>query len=86
VRIAPEHTVAVYRNGDKMMVVSVEARPTFRASLPRTLFEGRFAHMAQANYDVAADGRFLMLKGDDQSPPRTLRLAVNWSTELAAVH
>jgi eukaryotic-like serine/threonine-protein kinase len=73
-----------YRNGDRMMVVAVETQPTFRASSPRTLFEGRFARIGwgQANYDVTADGRFLMIKGEEQSLPSTLRVVVNWAEEL----
>jgi hypothetical protein len=67
-----------------MMAVSVETKPTFRASPPKTLFEGRFARIGwgQANYDVTADGRFLMIKGEEQSLPGTLRVVLNWAEEL----
>jgi hypothetical protein len=36
----------------------------------------------QANYDLAADGRFLMIKGDEQVLPTTLRGVLHWSEEL----
>jgi len=31
-----------YRNGDKMMVVPIEMKPSFTAGSPRVLFEGRY--------------------------------------------
>jgi hypothetical protein len=48
------------------------------------LFEGRYTRMGwpQANYDVAPDGRFLMIRGDEQVLPTTLRAVLNWSEEL----
>jgi eukaryotic-like serine/threonine-protein kinase len=73
-----------YRQADKMLAVTIETQPAFRASAPRLLFEGRYARMGwpQANYDVAADGRFLMIRGDEQALPTTLRAVLNWSEEL----
>jgi eukaryotic-like serine/threonine-protein kinase len=73
-----------YRAGDNMMAVTIETKATFRASPPRVLFEGRYARIGwpQANYDVAADGRFLMIRGDDQTLPTTIRAVLNWSEEL----
>ena len=71
------------RAGDNMMAVTNETKPAFRASPPRVLFQGRYARIGwpQANYDVAADGRFLMIRGDEQTLP-TLRAVLNWSEEL----
>jgi serine/threonine-protein kinase len=73
-----------YRAADKMMAVTIETQPTFRASAPKVLFEGRYARIGwpQANYDVAADGRFLMIRGEEQALPTTLRAVLNWSEEL----
>ena len=67
-----------------MMAVTIEIQPTFRAGAPKALFEGRYARIGwpQANYDVAADGRFLMIRGDEQALPTTLRAVLNWSEEL----
>ena len=66
-----------YRNGDKMMVVQVFTQPTFKASRPELLWEGRYSHgmssscapagPTETNYAVSADGqRFLMVKDRDQ--------------------
>lgn len=74
-----------YRNGDKVMVVAVEAGSTFRAGLPRVLFEAQYDRVVwgQANYDVSPDGRrFLMIKTEVQPPSTELRLIVNWFAEL----
>jgi hypothetical protein len=70
-----------YTNGDRMMAVDVELGPTFRATKPRVLFQGRY----QAGYDVAPDGqRFLMVKPPAEAPTQLdkLHIVVNWSEEL----
>jgi Tol biopolymer transport system component len=70
-----------YTNGDRMMVVDVELGPTFRATKPRVLFQGRY----QAGYDVAPDGqRFLMVKppAETAAQPDRVHIVVNWSEEL----
>jgi len=76
-----------YRQGDKMMVVRVQTAPTFSASRPETLFEGRFEVSLLTPgfrfYDVQPDGqRFVMVRSDAAAPPRQLRLVVNWTQEL----
>ena len=81
-----------YRDGDKMMAVEVNTARGFRASKPRLLWTGRFAHgmgsgcgppgTTSTNYDVSADGeRFLMIKHDEEAP-RRLVVVLNWTQEL----
>jgi serine/threonine-protein kinase len=68
-----------YRNGDKMMVVDVPPGDNFRPSTPRMLFE------KAGSYDVAPDGRFLMIKPPAQSAPEQapeMHIIVNWFEEL----
>jgi eukaryotic-like serine/threonine-protein kinase len=69
-----------YRSGDKMMVVDVAPGPSFQASRPRMLFDRRY----ELGYDVARDGRFLMLKPPATPAPGAERLYVvlNWAEEL----
>ncbi len=69
-----------YRQGDKMMVVDVETKPTFRAGKPRMLFEGHFL----GSYDIAPDGtRFLMIKEDPaESGPAHVNVVLNWFEEV----
>lgn len=79
-----------FRNGRRMVAVDVDTRDGFRASKPRTLFEGEFDQVrlgyARANYDVSPDGqRFLMLQKaqPDPAPPREIHVVLNWSEELS---
>jgi len=68
-----------YRAGDKMMVVEVETRPTFRVGIPKALFEGRY----DLGYDVGADGkRFLMMKGIEGAPETQAQVVLEWFDEL----
>jgi serine/threonine-protein kinase len=64
----------------KMMAVDVAAGPAFRPGTPRVLFENA------EPYDVAPDGRFLMLKRASQEAareqPAELHVIVNWIEEL----
>jgi Tol biopolymer transport system component len=73
-----------YRNGDKMMAVAVQTRPSFTVGTAKMLFEGRYATPVSTNYDISADGqRFLMVKGSQQeSAPTQLTVVLNWFQEL----
>ena len=65
-----------FREGDRMMAVDVAPGATFAVGPPRRVFEGRYA----ASYDVANDGRFLMIRSPGR--PAQLRLVLNWFEEL----
>ena len=71
-----------YRSGNMMMAVQITTDP-LRHSTPRALFEeDRFMNPgAGTTYDVAADGRFLMVEED---PDESVRVIVvqNWFEEL----
>jgi hypothetical protein len=73
-----------YRNGNKMMAVSVSTGAELISSPPRILFDQRYAFGANvtlANYDVSADGqRFVMVKDDPGSG--RLNMVLNWFDEL----
>jgi serine/threonine-protein kinase len=68
-----------YRHDDKMMVVPLTLTPVFKPGAPAQLFEGRFerAHRSDANYDVAPDGRFLMIKSDQQATPQFINVLMS---------
>jgi Tol biopolymer transport system component len=73
-------------NGARMMAARVRhAAGRIEVETPTVLFEGPFsAPAAIRNYDVAADGRFLMV--ESATPPATeIRVVVNWADELAAL-
>jgi serine/threonine-protein kinase len=66
----------------RMMAVDVTTDPTFTVGKPRALFEGAYQ---SSGYDVAADGRFLMVALDTPasaaSSPQMV-LVLNWQEEL----
>ena len=86
-----------YRAQNKMMVVSVITAPTFKASAPRQLWEGRYSQgiaascgmpgVSSSNYDVSADGqRFLMVRDEDQTASSTkIVVVLNWVEQLKAI-
>jgi hypothetical protein len=75
-----------YRNGDKMLRVEFAATSAFAAKPPQVLFEGRYDTHRGRNYDVARDGRFLMVKdvtpSNQASERKHLVLVQNWLEEL----
>jgi serine/threonine-protein kinase len=77
-------TELFYRNGNKMMVVSVSTTTDVTLATPRVIFEQRYAYgntTSLTNYDVSADGqRFLMVKRE--SGVAYLNVVLNWFSEL----
>jgi hypothetical protein len=70
-----------------MRAVAVTTAPTFVASKPRRLFEGRYGAAAVVRpYDVSPDGRFLMVTQKDRAPVfvSQMILVQNWLEELKA--
>jgi Tol biopolymer transport system component len=74
-----------YRAGNAMMVVDIGQAAEPIVARPRILFEGAFAldpnGVGIPNYDVASDGRFVMVTGDATAQ---LVLVDNWFEELIA--
>jgi hypothetical protein len=75
----PSENELFYRNGERIMVVGVTTQPTFSATNPRLLFD---LPPRVRQYDVAPDGRFLMIQGQGQGSVGTLNLVLNWFEEL----
>jgi len=76
-----------YRNGEAMMVVSLETEPTFSPGSPKVLFTGRYAISSVRNYDISLDGQsFLMIKDVEQAEETSARteliMVLNWFEEL----
>ena len=79
----PNNQEIFYREGDKMMAVSLSASPDLRLFQPHILFERKynFTSVTYPNYDVSRDGqRFLMVK--PRSDSGQLTLVFNWTEEL----
>jgi Tol biopolymer transport system component len=75
-----------YRNGDKMMVVSVQTQPTFAPGRAQVLFQASYEVMdgVRPNFDVTPDGqRFLTIKAaESSSRPAQIDVVLNWFEEL----
>ncbi|MDA2930045.1 protein kinase [Acidobacteria bacterium AH-259-O06] len=75
-----------YRNGEKMMATAVETGAELKIGDPEMLFEGRFLPTgrpdARRNYDIAPDGRFLMIKREQDVTPTEFSILLNWFEEL----
>ena len=73
-----------------MMVVEVETEPTVRVSPPEELWEERYYGgvfgTGERQYDVAPDGRFLMIRQgaatDDATAAPEIIFVQNWFEEL----
>ncbi len=69
-----------YREGPKMLAVTVVTSPPFSASKPRLLFE-KTAVLDE--FDVTADGaRFVMIDKSEEPAPTQINVVVNWHEEL----
>jgi serine/threonine-protein kinase len=80
---SPNGDELFYRNGDKWMVVSISTTPEFTAGTPQVLFEGPYNNVPGISYDVAPDGRFLVLQpAYDDSEVRELHVVTNWFEEV----
>jgi len=74
-----------YLEGRKMMAVSFRAGSTFEFTRPVMLFTRQYLHPTGSplTYDVAADGRFLMLKRvDTNTGPTPINVVLNWVAGL----
>jgi len=64
-----------YRNGDALMAVSVRTGPVLAVGSPRLLFRKRTFNN---DFDVTADGHFLMVETSDAPSAMPFTVIVNW--------
>ena len=85
-RWARNGTELFYQSGRRMMAAGVShGESTIEFKPSQVLFEGGFVPYdgnVPRTYDVAKDGRFLMIREAPQVRPRTLVLVLNWFEEL----
>jgi hypothetical protein len=67
------------------MVAAVNLKPEFTAEKPKFLFEGHYRNVGGTSYDVARDGRFLMLEPVEAqiAPVTHLNVVLNWFSEVS---
>jgi len=73
-----------YRNGDRIIAVTVTSDASFQATKPRLLFESRgLALTGVPDYDITPEGDFLMIQpGASDSPPAQINVVLNWLQEI----
>ena len=74
-----------YRHGDQMMAVAIATTPALTAGPPRMLFEGNYlwSDTGGAGYDVAPDGRFLMVEPlEPEQPATAIDVVINWFDDV----
>jgi serine/threonine-protein kinase len=76
---APDGCELFYREGYKMMVVSVETQPLLKLGMPKLLFEKPYIFDSRiTQYDIHPDGnRFLMIKSEE-SKSNKINIVLNW--------
>jgi serine/threonine-protein kinase len=81
---SPNGKELYYRGPTHMMAVPFTSSPGFSAEAPIPLFVDKYdrEHRDDRNYDVARDGRFLMLRFEAPSGPPQLHVVLNWFREL----
>ena len=77
-----------YLDGSRLMSVEIARSPQVAVAPPQFLFDARFREAilgsaGRAQYDVAADGRFLFTESsDDRGVDPVIHVVVNWLDEL----
>ena len=74
---SPDGRELFYREGRKVVAVSVQTQPTFQPGSPRVLFEGRYYQdgLGPPGYDIAQDGqRFVMVQEPDEAAPEARQI------------
>jgi serine/threonine-protein kinase len=75
-----------FRSGRRIIAVPIDATHGLTAGKPVTLFERDYLSDGSAvfDYDVAPDGRFLMIRPSvEEQAPLRLNVVLNWGDELA---
>jgi serine/threonine-protein kinase len=73
-----------YEFRGSMVAVSIQFSPSLRTGRPHVLFKYQYAFSDfGSSYDVAPDGRFLMiLPSEDETSPRPIHVVQGWFEEL----
>lgn len=72
-----------FRNGKDMLSATVETSGGLRTGRPHVLFEWNYDYGRRTrNYDVAPDGRFLMVQVPESAERSRVVVVLNWFSEL----
>ncbi|GAG33508.1 unnamed protein product, partial [marine sediment metagenome] len=71
-----------YLSGDTVIAATIEIEPEFSVTNLEVLFEGQYHTTMFHSYDVAPDGRFLMIQDPRESTAPGINIVLNWFEEL----
>jgi serine/threonine-protein kinase len=76
-------TELYFLSGQKMMAATVRLGADIEIDKPQILFEGSYDdYWIAGNFDVAPDGRFLMVKTPPENASRQVNVVLDWFGEL----
>jgi len=82
-RWAPDGRELFFRQGNTMMSMRVESGPPFPSPTALFTLASWTSSPARANYDVAADGRFVIVRSNEtETAGREIRIVLNWAEQL----
>jgi Tol biopolymer transport system component len=68
---------------EKMVAVTIETEPKLRVTDYKELFDWKYLSCGNCQtYDVAPDGRFLMIRDPEGSQRQQINMVLNWFDEL----
>jgi serine/threonine-protein kinase len=70
-----------YRSGQRIMVAEITTEPQLTPGTPRVAFSGDFVNVGGRSYDIASDGRMLIIDGG-KGTTTTLNVVTNFFEEL----
>ena len=87
IRWAPDDTELYWVGNDRMMAAKFQTKPDVKIGAPEALFESPWPSAPQRwiAFDVAPDGRFIMIEPAEwEKSPREISVVLNWDEELRA--
>ena len=85
IRWAPDGTEIYWVGNDRMMGAKFEREAPAKIGAPEALFESPWPNAPQrwVAFDVASDGRFIMIEPAEwEKSPREISVVLNWDEEL----
>jgi Tol biopolymer transport system component len=73
----PDGSSVYYRNGSQWMKVPVKLNEAIPVGEPELFFEGDYVNFWGPSHDTFADGRILLLKGEEWVPPTEIDVIIN---------
>ena len=73
----PDGSSVYYRNGSQWMKVPVKLNEAIPVGEPELFFEGDYVNVWGPSHDTFADGRILLLKGEEWVPPKEIDVIIN---------